>query len=144
MRWIMKVLNKNTRNSSVKKDFNENHTRMQDGKWPFELKRLEIDEQGSILWCKYDKICKPKPQGSILCSTRIDPYKKEKSWGNIPLRIDSFLSAMILFLRFSGYGNLDFCVKDRSFKHRQHFINQRHNFFEMKRFLGLRNVFSSD
>ena len=45
----MTALNKITRNSSVKKDFSGNYKGMRGGKWLFELKRLEIQEQVSII-----------------------------------------------------------------------------------------------
>ena len=66
----MKMLSLTTRDVNFKKDFNWNQTRVQDGKWPLKLSRLEILEQGSILGCRYYKIFEPKPQGLIFRSSR--------------------------------------------------------------------------
>ena len=90
--------------SAIKEDFNGNHTRPQ-GKERLAEKSI-IQEQWSIFW-----------------SSRIDLWVqiRQKSWTraakrileNIPSMIDHFLS-VTAFLRFSRYGHLGFCAKDRS------------------------------
>ena len=76
--------------------------------WKSKNKDWSFDFQGSIIGYRYDKIFKPEPQGSILRSTRIDPYQKKNLRENIPLRIDHsktkidlFLSLMVFFFRDS-------------------------------------------
>ena len=49
--------------SAIKKDFNENHTRLQGEKRPF--RRSRIKEQGSIFGCRQDTIFELELQGSI-------------------------------------------------------------------------------
>ena len=99
----MNTPNKTITDLTIKEDFKGNHTRLQGEKRPLEPKGSRVQEQGSIL-----------------LSTRIDPYKKTNLEENIPLRIDPskvkidpFLSVMV-FSRFSRFRNLNFHAKDRS------------------------------
>ena len=112
---MMNTPNKATMDSAIKECFNGNHTRMQGEKWP--LEKSTIQEQRSILGCRYDKNPEAELQEEFLenIPSRIDPCKVGKNWSLLCL----FVTA---FSRILGYNNFGFRAKDRSFWDRLHYI----------------------